>query len=487
MSWFVSPDTRVFSLTLLYYLGLYFSINNRSLLALSLLYFLLLWRAIKNLKLALFLTFLATLPFAKGKGFQIILLPKEQITRWALFKISYFFPLYLSDVFLFLLGYLYLRDKIFGSHGVKVPLPFRLPLVLLSLFTGWVALSSVGSFFPEVVLLSAMQLARMMVVFFVFVMVNMDRRGRQVIYAAVSAVVLFESLWVFLQWFRGGPLGRDIEVFLPGAELGIRSAENPELLRVSGTFFEPSIMGTFILMHMTLLATALLGNKIPKPLARAVLSAVAAGSLALVFTGSRVLYGFWMLSAVFLWWVYRKRFTLWWRKFRTKLSLVRMVLIGMLVATVVFPYLITRLTSLPDVFTASGSGMYRLQMMQYAVKLFAYTPLAGVGMNLSPYYFATGFSGERFVFDPTFPHNLFSQILAETGVVGLGLFLLFVIAIFSPLLAGRKLNEFGAAALVYLLAAQVYPIFLNHQELSSFFFLYAGMSLVASRTTKLTR
>lgn len=479
LGWVVTPDTRVFLLTLVYYLSLYFSINNRSLLIFSLLYFLLLWLAIKNLKLALFLTFLATLLFAKGKGFQIILLPKEQITRWALFKISYFFPLYLSDVPLFLLGYLYLRDKMFGSSTVTLPSLVKLPLVLLSLFTSWVALSSVGSFFPEVVLLSAVQLVRMMVVFFVFIMVGFDGRRRQATYSVVAAVILFESFWVFLQRFHGGPLGRDIEVFLPGAEFGIRSSENQELLRVSGTFFEPSIMGAFILMHITLLMTAFLGGRIMKSLKQLALSVVAAGSLALVFTGSRVLYGFWMLSAVFLWRVYRKRFTLWRRQFSARLPLGRMVLIGVLATLIISPYLIARLTSLPDIFTAYGSGTYRLQMMQYAARLFVSAPLTGVGINLSPYYFATGFSGERFVFDPTFPHNLFFQILAETGAVGFGLFFLFVAAIFCPLLAGRKLNEFGAAALVYLLAAQVYPIFLNHQEVSSFFFLYAGAFLAS--------
>lgn len=431
----------------------------------------------RNLSFSLLLAFVATLPFPKGKAYQILLLPWEQIERWALYKISYFFPLYLSDMFLFALCYVYFRGR-FLSQTTKVTAGMRTPLVLFFLFIVWVVGSGITSAFPEVTLLSAAQLLRMMVVFFSPFMVKVDRKHlHQGIYCIAAAVLLFESAWVGLQGVSGGPLGRDIEVFLSGAEYGSRSAENPELFRLSGTFFEPSIMGTFLLMQASLLAVAVLKRAIVSTaLVRTSLLAVAAGSAALVFTGSRVLYGIWAGLAIVLWRLYRRGMIINHLIQRARPSW-RYTIVAGCALFLLLPYMTVRLASLTDVFTQYGSATYRLQMMVYAIRLAALYPLSGVGINLSPYHLATGFVGERFVFDPTYPHNLLFQLLAETGIVGLVLFLLFVYSVFR-----RRINGFGIAALVYLICAQFYPIFLNHPELSSFFFLYAGLSLLPEKS-----
>ncbi len=102
----------------------------------------------------------------------------------------------------------------------------------------------------------------------------------------------------------------------------------------------------------------------------------------------------------------------------------------------------------------------------------------GVGLNLSPYYFATTFSGHDLIYDPSHPHAMFFQIMAETGFLGLLFFVYFLYAVFRPQFISKQHNvykvSFAVSALTYVVVAQMYPIFLNHQEILSFLFLYLG-------------
>lgn len=470
-----SPEVRVFTLTILYYTSLYFSINNRTLLILTLIYFLTLWRLVKHIKLALFLVFLVTLPFAKGKGFQIIILPKEQITRWALFKISYFFPLYLSDFFLLLLVYSYIRDKIFRGKSTPIPQKLILPLVFILIFA-FSTLTASGGVFSNVVLLSAIQLIKLVIVFAaVFLLGTKGSNWLLHLYSITSASVIFQSLWVILQRLNDGPLGKDIEVFIPGTEFGIRSSENVELFRSTGTFFEPSILGTYLLMHISLLTIVLLKSKTSLKLQSIYITSIILGLIALVFTGSRALYLVILIFAIVIGYFYREKLMPTFTRFNMKKLALPAIGIGF----IILPYVLNRLSSLLSIFTQYGTATYRLQMMQYALRLAQANPLFGIGINLSPYYLATAFPQEKFVFDPTYPHNLIFQLLAETGIVGTVLFLLFLYAVFRNALMPKliHINEFGIAALVFILCAQIYPIFLNHPEILSFMFLYLGMFL----------
>ena len=158
----------------------------------------------------------------------------------------------------------------------------------------------------------------------------------------------------------------------------------------------------------------------------------------------------------------------------------RLGVVVVCLGVLLLPYVVVRLESLSDVFARYGTATYRLEMMRYAGRLALAAPIFGVGINLSPYYLATGFAGERFVFDPTYPHNLIVQLLAETGVVGATLFILFAASVVRPFVLDWRrgiLNGFSLAAALYLISALFYPIFLNHPELSSYFFLYAGMAI----------
>jgi O-antigen ligase len=477
-----TPQLQLFSATLIYYASLYFSTSNRTFILLTFLYWLVVFQLTKSLKLSLFAGLVATLLFPKGRAFQLLLLPKESIERWVLFDISYFFPIYISDLFLGLLGYLYLRGKR-TTENIRLGLQKAKSFWWLFLFVIWVAIGGTVSVIPEVGWLSTLQLVRMMILVGLPLLMFAKQvpQLKKIIWSGSAAVLLFESFWVFAQRALGGPLGKDIEVYLPGAQFGIRASENIGLLRTTGTFFEPSILGTFLLLQMVILLTLVLGKKKShQPLKIVALIAIGAGSLALVFTGSRILYGVWLLLALLVWRYWQTSIKAFMAKIPTKI-LTASAIIAIIIVASLAPYLARRIETLSDVFTQYGSATYRLEMMEYATRLAVESPLLGVGINLSPYYFASGFEGETFVFDPTYPHNLLFQLLAETGLIGAILFILFGFFAIRPFLLGLKtgiIKEYSLAAGVYLLCAMFYPIFLNHPELSSYFFLYVGLSVL---------
>ena len=117
-------------------------------------------------------------------------------------------------------------------------------------------------------------------------------------------------------------------------------------------------------------------------------------------------------------------------------------------------------------------------MIQYSARL-GLNNLFGVGLGMSPYHFAVNFPGENMIFGPDYPHNIFSQIFAETGIVGLVSFIVFLYLAFRPLFI-KGLNvqniHFYLAALAFVASACFYPLFIPLVELTSFFFLYLGIA-----------
>jgi O-antigen ligase len=476
-NYLLHQQNRVFLITLVYYFSLYFSIHNRSLLILSAIYAIALYAHLRKVGLTLFLVFLATLPFAKGKGFEIILLAKEQILRYTLFKISYFFPLYVSDFFLSLAIYHYVRQKLlFSQPRMHLLLPPRVTsaLIALLIFILSVLLRAFTSIFWEVIILSVIQLIKMAIVFCLPFITRLKKIQYAYIFAVILASVIFQSSWVVLQKINQGPLGKDIEVFLPGIELGIYTSEDSTIFRSTGTFFEPSILGTFLLMQMAILSQALLQQRIPAIRRPLFYVGLLMGVMALIFTGSRALYALFIIVVLAFGYVHKTTFRSLLQKTRRQFSM-RHVVIVVAIFALLTPYLFARLSSVPDLFATYGSGTYRLQMTIYSLRL-ASTHMLGTGINLSPYYLATAFNQEKFIFDPTYPHNIFAQLLAETGFVGCALFITFLYLCLRRFPNFIK-NPFAPAPLIFLLSAQFYPIFLNHPEISSFLFLYLGLAL----------
>jgi O-antigen ligase len=474
----LTKELKTFTITLLYFGSLYFSTSNRSLILFSLIFLGCLYLHLRNFTQSLFLAFVATVTFAKGKSVEILLLPKELIPQSKIFNVSYFFTLYISDIFLVMLFFLYTRTKFMSKQVIKrmsIPSEYKLPIITLVIYILCSLVPAIGSNFPEVILLSGVQFIRMLLIFCLplYFPLLKKKQHRQQLYFVILASVIFQSFWTAMQHFTGGNLGKDIESMLPGFEVGIGSSENFEVLRATGTFFEASILGTFLFMNMCLILFLLFQKKelIKKKL---YYFGLIAGFVAIIYTASRGIYLLAVLLALSALFVKRQQVWKYVQKVPNKKKIAVFILLFMLPFVSFF---VTRISSLPNLFDATGSGTYRVQIALYALRLSSINPL-GVGLNLSPYYFATAFPLEKFIFDPSHPHNIIFQLLAENGIIGTVVFCIFLFFLARPFLSKKKkINGFFIASSIFILCAQFYPIFISQPEILSLFFLYAGFSL----------
>ncbi len=109
-------------------------------------------------------------------------------------------------------------------------------------------------------------------------------------------------------------------------------------------------------------------------------------------------------------------------------------------------HFINRLMPLLDSAKTDGSTMERLDFYQSAIKAFLKNPVMGLGLGGWPMYHGLG--------DISFhPHNIFLEIMAETGMVGL----LFFVAFLFVCLKGLRLSH--VLSCPYLMAFCLIAIF----------------------------
>lgn len=432
------------------------------LLLLSFIYFCLVLLRSRNFILSISLVSLATLPFAKGKSLVIELIPKELVIKNPLFDIVYYHHFYLSDIFLYILIYYYFtRRQLFLTYsnpGYYLLLVF----CILSVIPG-----IIGTF-TEIALLSVLDLLKLLLAMVIISNLKYKNQLRKSLPMVIAAFTIFQGIWVFLQRVKGSPLGLDLEV----NSLAFSAFENRDIYRTAGTFYEPSIMGTFMLMSGGLLIFRLI-TSVKSVTERIIYSlAVFFCFTSVLFSASRGLWGLYILHLIIV-------YTFIPRGSKQQLKNLLKKLVIPIAAVIIFslPLVTARINTAYLLFNAQGSATYRLQLNEYALRL-ANRHFFGTGLNLSPYYLGTSFIDDQYIFDATRPHNLFFQILAEAGYVGLIIFLLFLYFAFKNCKQKEVTNsrEYILAALTFLLCAQIYPIFINHTEVISFFFISLGLT-----------
>lgn len=453
------------------------------LLGISLILFIVLYQHLKKLSLTTFYIFLVLLPFAKGKGIDILILKKE-IIKNGLFDIAYLFPIYISSLYLLIFYYDYIRNKLLNlkSKIVKITTKTKIALLFFLLFIIANSINSLFSPFYFMILGASLQLLVLLLIFFIPFVLKVTKKSLQQIYLVIASSTLFQSVWLILQTINQGYLQKDIESHLfRSTFFAIRSSENEELVRLPGTFFESSILGTFLLINLTILIYAVLNNKIKNEKQKiVVLFTIVLTFISSILTGSRGVYLI-LFSILFLFfYFYKKNY-----QKTTKLLIKNSkVLYSTLIVFIIFgtylvaPFFFNRLKSSSKILSTQGSGSYRIELAKYSLRLLNEKPALGVGLDLSPYYLATSFVGEDYFIDPARAHNIFVQLLAESGLIGTALFFIFLYLVLSKVLIKTKNTnkEFHLAAIVFILAAQIYPIFINHMEIISYLFLYLGFA-----------
>jgi len=502
LTWLTSPDKRLYSATLLYYACLYFVNANIWLLLLTCGYIAVIYLITKQTLLTLWLALLVTLPLAKGKTLNFSLLDKAALTsRNAVFDVGYILSFYVSDFILSLL-LIKLTQKWWQQRSQikllatkfksKIPSWQKLGLCLTWLTFLIVALLPHSqSYLWPIIALSTLELIKLTLIFLIpswLLILNQPTKiGQQNFIQATLQVVMasiwFQAAWSSLQFLTGGPLGKYIEAILPlgaqGQAIALGTMENWEILRVTGSFFDPSLLGTFL---VTAISWLWYNQKQLQPKWWLWLTMLAAlGTV--ILTSNRILMLImliWIIWELKHWLKSKQNLFASLKKNLTSLPTLVVGLILILGTISLSPYILTRMSSLNRVFDQYGSATYRLQLGWYGIRL-GMSNFWGVGLNLSPYYLATGFNQETVSFDPSHPHNLWLQLFAETGWIGASLFLVGIYLIYRPIAKSSsqakldwQMSGWGKAGLMFLICAQFYPVFINQIEVASWLALMLG-------------
>ena len=111
------PEIYVFGASLVFYISLYFNLNNKTLLGLFFIFLLVFWYKLKNFLVVLFILYLLFLPFGKGKTFNFILIPAQLIDAGVPF--TYDFTINFADLAFLGLFFLILKNEVIDRYKNK--------------------------------------------------------------------------------------------------------------------------------------------------------------------------------------------------------------------------------------------------------------------------------------------------------------------------------------------------------------------------------
>lgn len=246
--------------------------------------------------------------------------------------------------------------------------------------------------------------------------------------------IVFESFLAIAQFFNKGSLNGIFyffgERFFTSQTPGIANARlNGELvLRPYGTLPHPNVLAGYLTIAMAIIIYNLQFtiNNSKKSFYCFV---IVIGTIALMLTLSRVAIVFWLMTLVYYFI----------RKFVNHKSYILILLLALLIFGSTTP-LGLRFT---DVNFSDESIMQREKLIHSSLLMIKDNPIFGVGLNNFltnlPYYQQQ--SNALFYLQPV--HNLFLLIASETGLIGLGFFVWFLIKAYKGIMSqeSRIMNE----------------------------------------------
>lgn len=207
-------------------------------------------------------------------------------------------------------------------------------------------------------------------------------------------------------------------------------------MRIYSTLENPNVLGEYILLVLPV-CVGLIWTK-RKPLAKLVFIGIAAVQmLALILTFSRGCWvGIMASAAIFVTFVAGK---LW------GIALIVLPFVPMFLPQSI----INRFTSIGDMSDSSTS--YRVYIWMGTLAMVADFWISGIGMGAEAFAQVYPFYSYSSIVAPH-SHNLFLQVLVESGAVGIGLFLLILIFFFKHLMSGSRLAGKSSPLFVMMVA-----------------------------------
>lgn len=463
-----SVDREVWLVGIFFLLHLVIGQLKIYLIAIALLLFAL-YKANQNFLASLWLTFLATLPFGRGRFYEYVVIPKSVWSgNWDL---SIQVTILFSDILLALIVYVLLSR--YRETRRTFPSRHYYASLYLSLLV-FVAASAVSMFFAQFPLTSLyffIQLSKLVLIFLVASMMFSKKKYLEMTLKVLVLFVLMNALLVVGQYINRGPLGLEVE---EAKVIYLYADENPGIYRPGGFSIDPNIAATLFATFTPILLLNTITTR--KRWAVAGWLAIGLVGVALVFTGSR---SAWLVTGlasllIILYIEKTAKLPILIPKFFQKYWILILVFLLLIFGL----NLKDRLFTLTDIFGRAGGGTYRIEHIKIGW-YFLTSRLYGVGVGLFPFAMASDFPVGETGLIPNIAHNIFAQLGAETGFVGLFSFLVFlglIIKLNYQALV-RKLNVFDLSVFVafisFLLLAGVFPWFL-HPRIDWLFWILAA-------------
>ena len=418
------------------------------------------------------------LPFVLGRNLvEITLLNTREIQGYSIFDVVYFFPIYVSDIFLLLIFQNYISNKLSSSgETIKLSKNYYWAIASFIMLIFVVSLRSLSHEFGYLIVLSSIILVKFLLIYCAIPLIDIKKHADK-IYQCIAANTFFQAGVIIVEQIRRGNLGLFIEKTLPGMEIATRSSETRDIIRANGTFNEPNIAAIFLLINFCIVFSYALKNIESKKIRRGYLYLLISliSLLALVFTGSRSIYLVTFFAVIYYFLNNKETLV----KLFSKLWQLKSIKIAITIAIIASaPYLFNRADTIRDVFNDRGGLSYRNEINRYTL-LLSQKSILGVGINLAPYYLAINYktADSNFAFDVTPAHNIFIQLYTETGIFGLISIVLFIyFALKDKITLRKSMTSFTIASIVFLVAAQFHPAFTSHPEIFSFFMLYSSLA-----------
>jgi len=293
-----------------------------------------------------------------------------------------------------------------------------------------------------------------MTIAFLLLRISLGKKDLFVLPVLLVSMLLFQLAVGLVQFLAGGNIGLLAESVSIEFPFGLTAIEEEQLYRISGISGHPNM---FAVSLLTLVPYLFLYRnwifQIVKFLWVIVIFA----------TYSRLA---WVIGAAqFLYLALTQK-----SAGRIKLFSAGIIaVISLAIFIIISPSLFTRFETIPEAFDEYGSVGIRKKSAAEAWNLFVQSPLIGVGPNMFLAASSESPVTDLFRFGQFSPsqkiHNLFLEIAAETGIVGLLIFLSFVSGV---LYLTRKVNSkvqvlTRIAFIGYLIFAQFHPLFLIPQ------------------------
>lgn len=343
--------------------------------------------------------------------------------------------------------------------------------IAVILFLSWLFIIQLFYPFSENIFFAILRITELSVAYFLL-RSNLSASDIKNIPLLLVSVLIFHSVLGLIQFYYGRNIGSAIEAVNLTYPYGLTAVEDVNLFRVTATTGHANL---FAISIITLLPFMLAFQKYYYFLIGFVY-------LALILTFSRVAWLIGFVLAVIQNFIYAKS-----RAF-LKLFNRYFLIFFLLMPLILAPLLLTRLSTIPEAFSEGGSWDIRVKVWQEAFNLFVQSPVIGIGPNrfqqlaseqrLTNVFALSGFSPSTKI------HNIFLELLTETGLVGFLIFAFFLLTLLYYLIkkrsAGQLQLDFKNILLLsisgLILMSQFHPVF--HTAQFRLYYLLAAFILI---------